>query len=110
MGMKNHRSPGLRGVSARRRRHRARSWLLTMLGLAALAACAPASVRSARAVASADTSGSGLELDAPAHRRAPGAERLEKQHDAFLRRRAHERLRLQLHIRDHDSRIVRDGG
>jgi hypothetical protein len=82
-----------------------------MLWVTLLAACAPASLRSARAVASPDMSGSGLELDDQARqRRASGAVRLEKPHDAFLRQRAEERLRLQLHIRDHDSRIVRDGG
>lgn len=82
-----------------------------MLGVTLLAACAPASLRSARAVASPDTSGSGFELDAQGTPpSASGAVRLEKQHGAFLRRRAEERLRLQLQIRDHDSRIVRAGG
>jgi hypothetical protein len=109
--MKNHRSRGLRGDGSPSFRHRAPSWPLALLWVGVPAACAPASVRSTQPVASAGASGSELELDAKAGEpRASGAVRLEKEHERLLRRRAEERLRLQLHIRDHDSRVVRDGG
>jgi hypothetical protein len=67
-------------------------WLtmLTTLGVSVLAACAPASVRSARAPF--------------------GDVRLEKERETLLRRRARERLRLDLDIRDHDGRSIREGG
>jgi hypothetical protein len=94
MGMKNHRSLGPRGVGSSCIQ-RARSWLaamlwVTTLGASVLAACAPASARSARAPF--------------------GDVRLEKERETLLRQRARERLRLELDIRDHDGRSVRDGG
>jgi hypothetical protein len=129
MRMKNLRSRGLRGVGSSCSRHDARSWLEAMLSVSVLVACVPASSRSVETAASGvprgcraclpnaendaveGVRGSGLELDVKASQHRPlGDGRPEKERERLHRRRALERLRLELHIRDHDGRFVRDAG
>ena len=104
MGTKDHGGHELPGVGSRCGRHRARSWLSTLLSVSVLAACAPARLRPAPTAA-------GAPLDAPAIRHRPFREvPLGTERERLLRQRAQERLRLELHIRDHDGRFVRDAG
>ncbi len=129
MRMKNLLSLGRRGVGSSCSCHYARSWLAAMLSVSVLAACVPASSRLAETAASAaprgcraclpnaendaveGVRGSGLELDVKAsQQRALGDGRPEKERERLQRWRAQERLRLELHIRDHDGRFVRDAG
>jgi hypothetical protein len=99
MGIENHRCHGLRECDLPCRRELSRWSVAAALAVGVLGACASASLPCATAAS--------VERSAAAAPRSSGMTQ-QKERDELLQRRAQERLRLELQIRDHDSRLVRD--